>query len=377
MPALVVARSDGVWTADLNGNLARHVVLGDAQAVAIGGDGTLWVGTRPDASELDAGWYPKRKEMCGYTAIWGPWPSAPIDLAQIGATWSAQALIDAQPRGPSCEATVTPGNNLAYTGLFWGSGTSTTLLSPGADTSFTVSTVAPSCWTLTFSHPSGPVACFSRSGAVTFMVAGRLGHLRRVGPMDGSVTGVGISPKGKRLAFVRYNWQQDRSLLMTARLDGSGQRTIARLPAYAGGQIAWSPDGKRVFVQGGTTLWSAKVTGRSATKILTGVKDFALSPRGAAMPPESETPERSVVCAGAGATAEGATTFPEWMNLTMTNATSATVTVTITGASTDPYTWILGSGETLGDWSLSPMTPGVPISVSCGPGTTVNFTSTS
>jgi Tol biopolymer transport system component len=61
---------------------------------------------------------------------------------------------------------------------------------------------------------------------------------------DGAVT---LSPDGKQLAFIRYDYNQGESALIIANIDGSGERKLAvpkEPEGFEAEGLAWSPDGK-------------------------------------------------------------------------------------------------------------------------------------
>jgi Tol biopolymer transport system component len=67
-----------------------------------------------------------------------------------------------------------------------------------------------------------------------------------------SDTSPGLAPDGKRLAFVRGDPANFDLALVLVNSDGSGEKTIAKIPAnISGGSLftpAWSPDGKTIVV---------------------------------------------------------------------------------------------------------------------------------
>jgi len=85
------------------------------------------------------------------------------------------------------------------------------------------------------------------------------GTPRRV--MAGVTSPVTFSPDGKQFAFVRPS--SGESYLMTANVDGTGERKIAtrKLPHYfsQGGGPSWSPDGKEIVC--GTGTFSGNLSG--------------------------------------------------------------------------------------------------------------------
>ncbi len=68
---------------------------------------------------------------------------------------------------------------------------------------------------------------------------------------------IGFSPDGRRLAFVRGVPDKGEVRVLVAGVDGSGERTLASLPAAFWNGPDWSPDGKTVAV---TTIGGTKVT---------------------------------------------------------------------------------------------------------------------
>ena len=379
-PELVVARGGTAVEAGLDGGLGRTIATGRIAAVSLSRFGTLWVGTHPDPNDAgDLGsWEPSG--VCGYTAIWGPWPSSTVDLAQYGQQFSASGLVEATDGdGPACTAQATPNDNLTYMREFLGSGTSTYIVRmTDAGEIASVDTFAL-CWSVTFSRPNGPIACLthdriSEGGMGTRIRFGRVGRLRTVGPSRYDVTAAAVSPTGTRYAFILNNH------VWVARPSGSG-RQVAVLPVPRSpwpSKMLWTANGRWLLVQVGRSLWKMPVAGGSPRKIMTGITDFTVPPSGTTDPSADETPERFVTCTGAGATNGGAATFPKWMNLNLTNATGLPVTFTVSGASSEPYTWVVRPGQPLGDWSVAANTAGQPVSVSCStaPSTTVSFAST-
>ena len=77
-----------------------------------------------------------------------------------------------------------------------------------------------------------------------YQVAFLGGESRRI--MGGVTSSVTFSPDGRQMAFVRYSGE--RTAVMTANVDGTGERELAvrKSPAYFqwGAGPAWSPDGK-------------------------------------------------------------------------------------------------------------------------------------
>ena len=67
-----------------------------------------------------------------------------------------------------------------------------------------------------------------------------------------SDTSPGLSPDGKRLAFIRGDPANFQVSLVVVNSDGSGEKTLAHIPAnVSGGSLftpAWSPDGKTIVV---------------------------------------------------------------------------------------------------------------------------------
>ena len=68
---------------------------------------------------------------------------------------------------------------------------------------------------------------------------------------------VGFSPDGRKFAFARGVPDKGEVRVLVAGVDGSGERTLASLPAAFWNGPDWSPDGKTVVV---TTIGGTKVT---------------------------------------------------------------------------------------------------------------------
>jgi serine/threonine protein kinase/Tol biopolymer transport system component len=66
---------------------------------------------------------------------------------------------------------------------------------------------------------------------------------------------VALSPDGKRLAFVRWNFNQSERALMLANVDGSGEQKLAarNYPGAFLRDLAWSPDGNIISCSSGNT----------------------------------------------------------------------------------------------------------------------------
>ena len=73
---------------------------------------------------------------------------------------------------------------------------------------------------------------------------------------SGVYSGVGWSPDGRRMAFMRRSRGNNsfESMVMIADADGSGERILAKrvAPKYFGESLGWSPDGSSIGVIGST-----------------------------------------------------------------------------------------------------------------------------
>jgi len=102
---------------------------------------------------------------------------------------------------------------------------------------------------LTFSQDGNYVYYVRREKAgskgIVYQMPALGGSSRKI--MEGADGAITLSPDGKRLAFIRADYDQGESLLIVANIDGSGERKVATRKEPEGFEVdglAWSPDGK-------------------------------------------------------------------------------------------------------------------------------------
>jgi serine/threonine protein kinase/dipeptidyl aminopeptidase/acylaminoacyl peptidase len=134
--------------------------------------------------------------------------------------------------------------------------------------------------------PDGAELAIIRQNGINTRVEYPIGTLRYENPSQ--VRHVRVSPDGKRLAILEWSGRENN----VAIIEGRNQPvTIARGWGRGANGIAWSPDGKQIWVSGTSSsappaLYAVDVeTGavRLVTRLAGGIRVFDLSPRGEAL----------------------------------------------------------------------------------------------
>ncbi len=282
---LVVVKNGVASLATLSGAVGQDIATGGIRGASVSPAGTLWLASRPSERELSSLNPDYRPYMCGFTRVVWPWPSTPVNIGAVGATWPAKMLTDAAPHHsemPTCEIAATPEDALAFTRMPVGSGTRSLVLRPSTtDNSFSVSSLGCG-WSVTFSVPGGPVACLYHAqmgwGSAGYRVfTGQLNHVRGASSRQQSATGAGISPDGRRVVLL-----SDSGVITVAKTNGRQARRIGTVRG-ARGRVLWTPDGTTIIIRAGSSLWKMAVSGRRPpVRFMSGVDDVAVMPQGLA-----------------------------------------------------------------------------------------------